>query len=170
MLHSFSSYIPFIVFTVVLVQLVIAVYLDLVTAKFPNKFFLIYTSLNFVLFILLHGFSGVPVSLMTFGIAVLLLAPIYFVKILGGGDIKLILSVSPVLLMDEFIGFLLMSFIWAGLFGLLRSLLGGNLRSLLVNTLFAAKKVTVAEDGIPFTVGILLGWCSYKTFLGLGVI
>lgn len=170
MLQFLSPYISFIVFTVVLLQLVIAVYLDLVTAKFPNNFFLIYLGSNFVLFVFLHGLSAIPVSFMTFGIAVLLLAPIYFVKILGGGDVKLILSVSPVLLMDEFIGFLLLSFIWAGLFGLMRSLLGGNLRSLLLNTLFAAKKVTVAEEGIPFTVGILLGWCSYKTVLGLGVI
>ncbi len=168
MFTALSPYISYIIFAVILIELVVAVYLDLVTAKFPNKFFLSYLGVNVILFTVLHGFSGLSVSIMTFGVAILLLAPIYFTKILGGGDIKLILAISPALLMDEFISFLFMSFLWAGVFGLVRSLLGGNLRSLLVNTLFAARKVTVAEDGMPFTVGILLGWCSYKSILGLG--
>ena len=67
-------------------------------------------------------------------------------------------------------GFLLMSFIWAGVFGLFRNLLGGNLRALLVNTFYMTKKVTVAQDAIPFTVGILLGWFSYKSILLIGVL
>ncbi len=170
MFQWLQAYVSYIIFTVILLELIVAVYLDLVTAKFPNKLFIIYLSTNTILFSLLHGLSGVGLSLLTFGVAILLLIPIYFTKILGGGDVKLILSISPALLMDEFISFLFMSFLWAGLFGLLRSLLGGNLRALLMNTLFAFKKVTVAEDVMPFTVGILLGWCSYKSILGLGFI
>ncbi len=170
MFESLQIYVSYIIFTVILLELIFAVYLDLATAKFPNKLFIVYLSVNTILFILLHGLSGMGISLMTFGIAILLLIPIYFTKILGGGDIKLILSISPALLMDEFISFLFMSFLWAGLFGLLRSLLGGNLRALLMNTFFVFKKVTVAEDMMPFTVGILLGWCSYKSILGLGFI
>lgn len=170
MLKSLNPYISHIIFTVVLLQLIFAVYWDLVTAKFPNKFFLIFTAFNFVLFIFLHGLSGLSVSVMSFGVAIILLAPIYFTKILGGGDVKLILAISPLLLMDEFITFLLMSFLWAGVFGLMKALLGGNLRSLLANTLFTAKKIRVAEESLPFTVGILLGWCSYKSILGLGLI
>lgn len=170
MLKALVPYISYIMFTVVFTQLLVAVYLDLTTAKFPNKFFISFLVTNFILFTVLHGFSGFSVSLMTFGVAFLLLAPIYLTKILGGGDVKLILAVSPALLMDEFISFLFMSFLWAGLFGLLRSLLGGNLKALLVNTIFAAKKITVAEEAIPFTIGILLGWCSYKSILRLGII
>lgn len=170
MLESLNPYISYIIFTVILLQLVLAVYLDLTTAKFPNKYFLIFLVFNFILFTVLHGLSSLSVSTMTFGVAILLLAPIYFTKILGGGDVKLILAISPALLMDEFISFLLMSFLWAGVFGLVKALLGGNLRALLVNTIFTAKKITTAEERIPFTVGILLGWCSYKSVLGLGII
>lgn len=168
MLFSSLPYKADVFFAAVLMQLVLAVYLDLKTAKFPNKFFISFLIFNVLLTILFRGGAGITVGLLTFGVAVLLLTPIYMVKILGGGDIKLMLAVSPVLLMDEFIGFLFMSFLWAGVFGLMRSLLGGNLRALLVNTLFMSKKITVATDKIPFTVGILLGWCSYKSFLGLG--
>jgi len=162
-----SSYI---LFTLAIAQLVYAVYLDLTTAKFPNKFFLTYLGLNIFMVLILRGFGGVGVSLITMLVAILILAPIYYVRMLGGGDIKLIFALSPLLLLDEFLGFLAMSFIWAGVFGLFRSLLGGNLRALLSNTIFVGRKVTVAQDSMPFTVGILLGWLSYKTFLSVGLL
>lgn len=159
-----------IVFVVTLIELLYAVYMDLKTAKFPNRFVLIYLGVNLLMVIVLRGFGGLPVSLITMVAAIALLAPIYLTKILGGGDIKLIFSLSPLLLLNEFLGFLLMSFVWAGVFGLFRNLLGGNLRALLVNTLYMTRKVTVAQDAIPFTVGILLGWFSYKSIILMGVL
>ena len=157
-----------IVFVITLAELLYAVYMDLKIAKFPNKVFLSYLGLNLLLVIVLRGFGGLPVSAITMVAASVLLVPIYITRIIGGGDIKLIFSLSPLLLLNEFLGFLLMSFIWAGVFGLFRSLLGGNLRALLVNTFYMTKKVTVAQDAIPFTVGILLGWFSYKSIISLG--
>lgn len=170
MFHFLSTYSFEIIFCIVLLELGFAVYTDLMTAKFPNKFALGFLALNIFLLVFLRGFSSLSVALITMGAAILMLAPIYMAKILGGGDIKLIFALSPLLLLDEFLGFLLMSFIWAGVFGLFKSLLGGNLRSLLVNTFFVGKRIKVPEDSIPFTVGILLGWCSYKSFMSLGVL
>lgn len=160
----------YVIFAVAMVQLLYAVYLDLTTAKFPNKFFLIYLGLNLFLVFFLRGPGGVGVSLITMLTAVLVLAPIYMVRMLGGGDIKLIFALSPFLLLEEFLGFLLMSFVWAGVFGLFRSLLGGNLRALLSNTVLVGRRVTVAQETMPFTVGILLGWLSYKSFLSMGLL
>jgi prepilin peptidase CpaA len=168
MLTSLGLHLADVSFLVVFIELIIAVYFDLTTAKFPNKFFISFLTLNLLLVIVLGGFSVLSVSLLTLGVAVLLMIPIYLIKMLGGGDVKLILAVSPMLLLDEFIGFLMMSFVWAGVFGFIRSAFGGNARALLVNTLFMTKKVTVATERIPFTVGILLGWCSYKSFMNLG--
>jgi len=168
MLSGLGLHLADISFFVVFVELVVAVYFDLTTAKFPNKFFIIFLLLNIFLVLLLNGFAGLTVGLLTFAVAVLLMTPIYMIKMLGGGDIKLILALSPMLLLDEFIGFLMMSFVWAGVFGLLRTAIGGNARALLINTFFLTKKVTVATERIPFTVGILLGWCSYSSFMSLG--
>ena len=160
-----SSYI---LFTVAVFQLLYAVYLDLTTAKFPNKCFLIYLGLNLLLVLMVRGPAGLGVSFITMTVAVLILAPIYKVRMLGGGDVKLIFALSSFLLLNEFLGFLCMSFIWAGIFGLFKNLLGGSLRALLSNTLLVGRRVTVAQDSIPFTVGILLGWLSYKSFLSMG--
>lgn len=159
-----------IVFVITLFELLYAVYMDLKTAKFPNKFFLSYLGVNMLLVIVLRGFGGLPVAAITMVTAVALLTPIYLTRILGGGDIKLIFSLSPLLLLNEFLGFLLMSFVWAGVFGLFRNLLGGNLRALLVNTFYITRKVTVAQEAIPFTVGILLGWLSYESIIRIGVL
>jgi len=155
-------------FYLVFVQLIVAVYLDLTTAKFPNKFFIAFSVVNVLVVAIFGGLGALTVGLLTLGVAILLMVPIYMIKMLGGGDIKLILAISPMLLLDEFIGFLAMTVVWAGVFGFLRSAMGGSLRSLLVNTLFLTKKVTVASERIPFTVGILLGWCSYKSFMSMG--
>lgn len=168
MIKALYPYLDHIIFVAVLLQLVFAVYLDLLQGKFPNKYSLAFCVFNLVLIFVLKSFSGLGVGFLTFGVAILLLSPIYYAKILGGGDIKLILAVSPLLLLPEFVSFLLMSFFWAGIFGLIKNLFGGSLRALLVNSIFTIKRVTVAEDKIPFTVGILLGWCSYKTFLSMG--
>lgn len=170
MLSGTGLHLADISFYIVLMELIVAVYFDLTTAKFPNKFFLFFLALNTALVLILSGFSGLSVGLLTFSVAVLLMLPVYMIKMLGGGDVKLILALSPLLLLDEFIGFLMMSFVWGGVFGFLRTALGGSVRSLLVNTLFLTKKVTVASERIPFTVGILLGWCSYKSFMSLGFI
>jgi len=160
-----SSYV---LFVVALVQLLYSVYLDLTTAKFPNKYFLTYLGMNILLVLIFRGFGGLGLSLITMGVAVLVLAPIYVVRMLGGGDIKLMFAMSPLLLLNEFLGFMVMSFVWAGVFGLFRSLLGGNLRALLSNTMLVGRKVTVAQETMPFTVGILLGWLSYKSLLSIG--
>jgi len=168
MFSGFGLHLADVSFFVVLVELFIAVYYDLTTAKFPNKFFIAFIILNIILILLFGGLSAISVGILTLSVAILLMLPIYMIKMLGGGDIKLILAVSPMLLLPELIGFLVMSFVWAAVFGFLRSAFGGNLRSLLVNTLFMTKKVTVASERIPFTVGILLGWCSYKSVMGLG--
>ena len=164
LLKSSSS----ILFAVAILELLYAVYLDLTTAKFPNKYFLIYLILNIFLVLLFRGPGGLGLSLITMLVAVLILAPIYVVRMLGGGDIKLIFALSPFLLLEEFLGFLLMSFLWAGVFGLFRSLFGGNLRALLSNTVLIGRRVTLAQDTIPFTVGIFFGWLSYKSFLSMG--
>jgi len=168
MLSGLGLHLADISFYLVFIQLAVAVYLDLTTAKFPNKLFIIFSALNLSAIVLFGGSGALTVGLLTLGVAVLLLLPIYMIKMLGGGDIKLILAISPMLLLDEFIGFLAMTVVWAGVFGFLRSAVGGSLRSLLINTLFLTKKVTVASERIPFTVGILLGWCSYKSFMSLG--
>ena len=160
----------YVLFIVALIELIYAVYLDLTTAKFPNRMFLYYLGANLLFVLVLRGFGGVGVSLITMGAAVLLLTPIYLVRMVGGGDIKLVFAISPFLLLPEFLGFLLMSFVWAGVFGLFRTVLGGNLRALLSNTILVGRRITVAQDTMPFTVGILLGWLSYKSFLSMGFI
>lgn len=170
MFLKIAPYIGYIVFIVVLSELLFAAYRDLVEAKFSNKFALVFLALNVFLVFLLRGLPGLSAGALTFGVAVLLLAPIYLTRILGGGDIKLLLALSPLLFLDEYITFLLLSVLWAGLFGFLRSLVGGSLKALIMNTLLVSRKVTLSEDRIPFTVGILLAWCSYKTFMSLGVL
>ncbi len=164
------SYISTIIFVVVLVELLIALFIDLKTAKVPNKFNLIFLAINISLVILLRSLAGLYIGVPSFFIAFAILTPVYLLKILGGGDIKLMLAVSPFLLLEELIGFIFMSLLWGGVFGIIATSVGGNLRALLTNTLLATKKVTVAENKIPFTFGILLGWLSYKTFLMAGLI
>jgi len=160
---------PYVFFTLALFQILYAVYLDLITAKFPNKFFLIYLGINLFLILIIRGFGGLGLSFVTMLAALVVLAPIYMVRMLGGGDIKLTFALSPLLMLNEFLGFLLMSFVWAGVFGLLRSFLGGNLRGLINNTLLVGRKLSLAHETIPFTVGILLGWLSYKSIMSLGL-
>jgi Flp pilus assembly protein protease CpaA len=98
--------------------------------------------------------------------------PTFLLRILGGGDIKLILVLSLYLSWLQSCEFIIYSFCWGALFGLIKTGLDRRLNLLFFDTLSLIKKqknTDTNSNPIPFTVAIMLGFYSEVVALALGV-
>lgn len=149
------------------VFLVLCSLFDFYSSKIPNHFIL------FSFFIsILNVFLFTPqtfwfLSLQSFIIMFVLGFVLFNFKILGGGDIKSLCLVALFLYPHQIQYFLIYSLIWAGAYSFIFYALSGQILNVLYNTVGVYKKFAVANNKIPFTFGILLGWFS---LFSLGVL
>lgn len=105
--------------------------------------------------------------LLSFGLAFLLALPLFGLKVWGGGDAKLFLAVSPLLLWSEIPIFLLMSLAWGVALGLIRALLSGKVHQMLVNLgQVILHRQPVSDKNltkIPFSIALLFGFIAVLT-------
>ncbi len=152
--------------------LLVAVCDDLWTRKFHNWLFLL-TAVTAILFS--FGWGGVENGLSGLragGVAFLLMAPLFWFRIVGGGDLKLFVVLGLSSNSEFAFQVFLYSLIWGALLGVLRALIGGEIRQMLSNLKIISMKLflnrTYEEKiqekslmAIPYTVAIALGWFSY---------
>lgn len=119
-----------------------------------------------------RDFSGLMVGVGAMVLAILATGPLFALKILGGGDVKLFsvfaLSVDPVTMFWT----LIYSFIWGGFFGLTRASLQGRLFVVVRNTYKTARRQKVQPEElqkIPYTFALLLGWATQFTLMRAGL-
>lgn len=118
-----------------------------------------------------RGFEDSLIGVGAFLLALIITIPLFAVRILGGGDVKLFsvfaLAVDPVTMFWT----LIYSFIWGALFGVTRAALSNQLMALVRSTYRAAdrQRVQVQEiHKIPYTFALLLGWFTQLTLLRAG--
>jgi prepilin peptidase CpaA len=151
-----------------------ATFTDLKTKKISNKLVIVTFAVS-VLFSFVSqnfGLSAFVNLLTSFATAVIFLLPLWMMKAVGGGDIKFLIALSPLLPWQSLILMILFSLIWGGLLGVLRVLLSGQGKSFLTNLkllLLRQKLETSTLHTMPYSVALLLGFLSQITVTSLGV-
>jgi prepilin peptidase CpaA len=110
------------------------------------------------------GKEGVISGLLGGGLAVVITLPLFFARVLGGGDVKLLiafgLGTSYATVLNVVVG----SFIWAAFIGVIYAALNGTIKILALNTfaiLKGEKRENISIHHLPFSVAILMSWITY---------
>lgn len=101
-------------------MLIVAVAIDYRSWCVPNKFIVLCSITSMYLLWTEMGVWGCPAFICRFLWPIVLLYPVYLVKGIGAGDIKLLAVVSTTMISQKMIGLILCSFIIGAVFGLLR--------------------------------------------------
>ncbi|MCB0390204.1 MAG: prepilin peptidase [Bdellovibrionales bacterium] len=151
--------------------LVIGVGNDLKSRKVRNYLILIFIFCSIANTFYFSGVDGLKMGGISLLVALGCCLPLVLPKIMGAGDMKLLMAfainVAP---MSTFYVFMY-SFIWGALLGLLQALLKGQGMSLFHNTIAivtSGKKAVSPEKlhKIPYTVALLFGWLTQLTLTG----
>lgn len=144
--------------------LFIAMIDDISSKKIHNKLLLGLTPivLGLLAWYLGEGFffhlkqSGLSVLL-----SIIIVLPFVLSKILGAGDLKLLLLLSLVLSPQILFQLFLFSFVWASLLGVIQVIVSGEVASL-VNNLMNFKNLKKNKElhSIPFSVALFFSWSS----------
>ena len=140
---------------------------DLRSRKIHNHLILFFIPLALISVGVFKDFSSLLSMSLISGILALVIAlPLRSLKVIGGGDVKLYFAVS--LTWDW--NMVVWSFIYALpislVFGLLRILFQGNLKTFLTNMkfLFLFKKIDLQNAAVfPFSIALFLGWLTDLT-------
>lgn len=162
-------------FALATAMLIWAVVEDLRTKKFRNRTFLIYCALGLGL-LATHSLAvASPSPLLTGSMASLtalcFFLPLVLLKVLGSGDMKLMLSIGLLGEWNAVLEASVLALLWAAVFGLVQILTRGRVRDLIFNLKVLA--ISKSADGIdlnriPFTVPLLLGWLTQWSIANAG--
>ena len=154
---------PWAEFLLTTLILVVGVGDDLRSRKIHNKLILILLPVAFIGTILLKGFSGLLTSGLSSLLAFIMSVPLYITKIIGGGDLKLLVVFAfTTSWMDTGLS-LLYSLPWALLLGVFKIILDKKFRVFISNLIFLAKfqKPDLSTlHTIPFSLALLFGWLT----------
>lgn len=136
---------------------------DLRFRKVHNWIVVICFALALIVSFYLEGWFGVQTSLLSAAVALAASLPLFMLKIVGGGDVKLFVAFAASVswtatLMTGFYGL-----VWGAIFGIVQILTQRQVMSLLHNmkTLAVERKSEgLALHKIPFTVALLIGWLT----------
>lgn len=144
--------------------LLLAVIDDIIYKKIHNKLLLILTpfSLALLFFNLGSGFlTHLWQSSMGFLLSTIIVLPFVLSKILGAGDLKLIMLLSLILKATVLFQVFLFAFFWASLLGLVQIIVSGEIKSLVFNLINLSKlKESKKLHSIPFSVALFFSWAS----------
>jgi prepilin peptidase CpaA len=144
---------------------------DLRSRKIHNNLVLALLGLTVVCSFYFRGLEGSVFGFGAFTLALAMGVLLFTTGVWGGGDVKLFavfaFAVDPV----NMFWTLIYSFVWGGLFGLVRAALQKQLLTLVRNTYkLASRQKTQAQElhKIPYSFALLLGWFTQLTMLRAG--
>ena len=152
--------------------LAIAVVFDLLYKKFPNYLFITLFLTAACAKIYVFGLTGIGVSLASL-VAVLAVGLfLYYLRVLGAGDVKLLLVLSILINMSA-LKILVLSIVWGGLLGLISALLHGKIKQVIWNIkqliIYRLKPEAKKLHFIPYTVCLFLAWITHLVLKQKGV-
>lgn len=124
-----------------------------------------------------HHFNSANHSLLeplqAFGAAMVLGLLLFQFKVWGGGDAKLFIAISPLLLFAETPIYLVCCLVWGSILGLVFAALNSRLGAM-ANNLFAVVSHRKGIDSqnlikIPFSVALLMGYLTLMTLRTAGL-
>lgn len=143
---------------------------DFRTRKFHNWLFLVCTAFAVAIAVWLGGVGGLMLSVMGFLAGIAILLPLVLLGVVGAGDMKLVAAFGACAGWEAVCYVVFFSFIWGVLFGILRVILSGQLKTFASNmvaivTMKDRKELVLQK--IPFTVAIFMGWLTHLANRGI---
>jgi prepilin peptidase CpaA len=162
-----SSFVPVVLGTAILIAGVVD---DLRSRKFHNWLFLTCAAVATVAIVVLKGPEGMLLGTLGFLAGFALLTPLVLMKIIGAGDMKLMAAFGVVAGWEAVLTVSAAALVWGAVFGLLRTMLRGEIKTLASNMLTIAvlrDRQGLALQTMPFKVAILMGWLTHLVLAGV---
>ena len=156
---------PKIILAALLIMAGVAI--DLRTKKVPNRLIIVGITLALITVYIVDGKSGFWPAAASLGAAALFSVPLYSLRAIAAGDVKLIGVLALLLSWNVCITMILASMIWGSILGLTRVILAGNTKEFFSNIALILKRANPSQQKlshIPYTIAILFG---FLTSLGL---
>lgn len=142
---------------------------DLRSRQVRNQIVIVGFVVGLVFMISTQGFTGLMVATLSVLTAAAAVLPLYLMRVLGGGDVKLYLSVSVLLGWQSALITLIGSIIWGSILGITQVLLKGQGKAFAHNMMALANRAKLQETQvhkIPFTVALLFGFLTSMVWMG----
>jgi len=108
------------------------------------------------------GVAGFLAGLLGMSAAVLMTLPLVLFGALGAGDLKLFMAFGMATTWEVVIYVGLVALVWGAVLGVLRSIVSGQFKTLVTNTLGLVRRKPVQElHRIPYSVALFMGWVTY---------
>jgi prepilin peptidase CpaA len=143
---------------------------DLRTRKFHNWLFLVCTLLAIATSVVIGGTSGLMTGALGFVAGFAVLLPFVLMGMVGAGDMKLMAAFGACAGWEAVLAVVVFSFIWGALFGVTRTVLSGQFKTLVLNIVAIATmkdRKNLVLQKIPFTIAILMGWMTDLVYRGV---
>ena len=144
---------------------------DLFSRKVHNQLFVGAFVFALISSLYFREWSGTQLGLLAFLLAALITIPMFAVRMIGGGDVKIVLAFAIAVEPMAVFWTLAYSVVWGALFGFTRSAIQGQLPMLVRNTIHLATRKKVQQHQlhpIPYTFALVLGWFTHLTMIRVG--
>lgn len=152
--------------------LIAAVYTDLRTQKVPNNLILVSAFVSVLVLVFVDGLSGFTSVLSSMGTMFIFALPLYLLRAIGGGDLKLLFVFSILASWYSIITTVFASLVWGSILGVAQAIFAGNGKVLFQNVFRIASRNKTEQTvlhKIPYTVAILFGWLTDLTLQNVGL-
>ena len=151
------------------VVLLIACLDDLWTKKIHNKLILSLLPLVLIAVFFLEGLEGLKSGGISALLALLISVPLHWLRVIGGGDVKLLILIAFALSWKDLIWISLCSLPWALILGLVKITLDKKLKDFFWNILFLFRHRTSSGlnfHNIPYSIALFFAWLSFLSLQG----
>lgn len=115
--------------------------------------------------------EGLKLGLLGAGMGLVMTLPLFMARVLGGGDVKLIIALGAATSYSTIMNVVFGSFVWAALIGVIYATLNGTVKILALNTLAVLKgqkPEPVQLHHLPFSVALFFAWISHLVVIKAG--
>ncbi len=163
--------VSFLQIALTILLLLLAVIDDLRSKKVHNQLVIICFAVAIVFMTFAQGSQAVFPAALSMMTAALIIIPLYLLRIVAGGDVKIFLAVSPLLTWEEILITIFASLIWGSILGLVQVILKGQIKSFLANMMMLFHRSKIPSQNvhkIPYTVALFFGFLSSLVWLKEG--
>lgn len=137
---------------------------DLRSRKVHNWLVLSLLGLAAALQLYVGGWMGLAMGALGAGAAFLACLPLVLARVIGAGDLKLMVAFGMATTWTTSVSVVLWSLVWGAVLGVIRSIVAGDFTRLLAATYaVATSKERPAEASlhrIPYTIALIFGWLT----------
>ena len=153
--------------------LIVGVIDDLRSRKVHNWLILLLLGVALATTTYFNGWNGLKMGGLSLTVALVSCLPLVLTKIMGAGDMKLLMVFGIVVDPMTVVWVLVYSFVWGAILGVAQALLNKDGFNLLMNTFNIAtgggKQINKSKlHKVPYTVALFFGWLTQLSLTGFG--